>query len=262
MLDRITPLILTLNEAPNIGRTLESLAWAKRVVVLDSQSTDETQAIVARFPNAALLVRKFDRLATQWNFGLAETGISTDWILALDADYGMPPAFAEELARLDPPADIGGYRATFRYCIEGSPLRGALYPPVVVLFRRKGAVFAQDGHAHRIQVQGDIGAFSTPLLHDDRKSLAQWFSSQVKYMTLEAEKLRVASFKSLRWPDRIRKLVVVAPAAAFFYCLIVKGNLLDGRRGLVYAMQRATAEAILSLLLLEASLRPRDADGD
>jgi hypothetical protein len=30
MLEQITPLILTYNEAPNIGRTLERLRWARR----------------------------------------------------------------------------------------------------------------------------------------------------------------------------------------------------------------------------------------
>jgi glycosyltransferase involved in cell wall biosynthesis len=43
----ITPLILTFNEAPNIARNLHKLRWAKRIVVIDSFSTDETLAILA-----------------------------------------------------------------------------------------------------------------------------------------------------------------------------------------------------------------------
>lgn len=43
MLDQITPLILTYNEEPNIGRVLERLTWAREVVVLDSGSTDRTR---------------------------------------------------------------------------------------------------------------------------------------------------------------------------------------------------------------------------
>lgn len=37
---KITPLILTFNEAPNLWRTLERLAWAKGIVIVDSFSTD------------------------------------------------------------------------------------------------------------------------------------------------------------------------------------------------------------------------------
>ena len=38
MLDNVTPLILTLNEAPNLERTLAPLAWARDIVVVDSGS--------------------------------------------------------------------------------------------------------------------------------------------------------------------------------------------------------------------------------
>jgi glycosyltransferase involved in cell wall biosynthesis len=41
----VTPLVLTYNEERNIRRTLESLRWAERVVVLDSSSTDVTESV-------------------------------------------------------------------------------------------------------------------------------------------------------------------------------------------------------------------------
>ncbi len=31
--------------------------------------------------------RAFTTHAEQWNFGLEQTGITTEWVLALDADY-------------------------------------------------------------------------------------------------------------------------------------------------------------------------------
>ncbi len=52
------------------------------------------------------------------------------------------------------------------------------------------------------------------------------------------------------------KLIVIAPIAMFFYCMFVKGNVLDGRAGLFYALQRSVAEGILSLYLLQALLSP------
>src|SRR5215211_8720986 len=87
MLDQITPLILTYNEAPNIARVLESLRWAGEVVVVDSFSTDQTTAIAASFPNVRVVQRVFDCHRNQWEFGLRETRIETEWVLALDADY-------------------------------------------------------------------------------------------------------------------------------------------------------------------------------
>ena len=43
MLDHITPVILTFNEQENIQRTLNALRWAKRILVVDSFSNDQTE---------------------------------------------------------------------------------------------------------------------------------------------------------------------------------------------------------------------------
>ena len=48
-IDEITPLILTFNEAPNIRHALEKLRWAKRIVVVDSFSTDEACDLARQF---------------------------------------------------------------------------------------------------------------------------------------------------------------------------------------------------------------------
>ncbi len=256
MLEHVTPVILTFNEAPNIGRTLERLSWAKEVVVIDSFSTDETVAIAKRYSNARIFQRKFDDHARQWNFGLKETGISTEWVLALDADYMVSETLSREIQLLAPQADVAGYRASFRYCVEGRALRGAVYPPVTVLYRRARAEYVQDGHTQRVRLAGRILNLSNPLHHDDRKSLQRWLESQSRYMRLEADKLRQLPFSETSIQDRVRKLIVIAPVAMFFYCMFVKGNIRDGRAGLFYALQRSVAESVLSLYLLQSLLSP------
>ena len=254
MLDQITPVILTFNEAPNIGRTLEHLSWAKDVVVVDSFSTDETVAIVSRFSNARLFQREFDTHAHQWNFGIRETAIGTEWVLALDADYIVSEDLLREIQSLAPEADAAGYRASFKYCIEGRPLRATVYTPVTVLFRRERAVYAQNGHTQRVTVDGKTADLSAVIFHDDRKPLSRWVASQDRYMWLEAEKLLNTDWSNLGWAGRIRKLRVVAPFAMLFYCLFLRGLVLDGRAGLFYSFQRAFAELLLSLRLLQHDL--------
>jgi len=255
MLDCCTPLVLTFNEAPNIARVLDCLVWAKRVVIVDSYSDDETEAIARRYPNVAFYQRVFDTHANQWNFGLRETNIATEWVLALDADYVLPSGIVEELRYLNPSVDVAGYRASFRYCIEGMPLKGTVYTPVTVLFRRALAAYAQRGHTQRVQVSGNVSTLRSPIHHDDRKPLERWFASQLNYMRLEAEVILGTPTGELDGPDRLRRLVLVAPLAVFFYCLVVKLAIFDGRRGLLYACQRAIAEMILSLFLIERMLK-------
>lgn len=255
MIGRITPLILTYNEAPNIGRTLERLCWADDVVIVDSFSSDATLEIASGFPKARVFQRRFDTHEKQWNFGLQETDISSEWVLALDADYLLTPESVEELKSLRPGAEVAGYSASFVYCIGGRPLRGSAYPPVIVLYRRARARYRQDGHTQRVVVEGKVESLSAPIMHDDRKPLGQWLQSQSRYMRIEASKLAAADSASLGWADRLRKMLCVAPLAMLFYCLIVKRAILDGRAGLFYALQRTVAELILSLYLVEDDLR-------
>jgi len=253
VLDRITPLVLTFNEAPNIGRSLAGLRWAKRVIVVDSFSNDDTVAIARSFSNVQVLQRRFDNFATQWNFAFDSGAIDSEWVLALDADYGVTEALARELELLQPSAEVSGYRARFRYCIDGVPLRGSLYPPVTVLFRRAVARFVQEGHTQRVRLaSGRCEWLKSEMLHDDRKSFALWLNAQERYATEEAEKLRAARFAELSWPDRVRKIPFLSAPLVGLHCLTFKGCALDGRRGLHYAGQRALAELILSLKLIES----------
>ncbi len=250
----ITPLLLTFNEAPNIKRSLGRLAWAQDIVVLDSGSTDGTREILARQQNVRVFERKFTTHAEQWNFGLEQTGIRTDWVLALDADYVLSEPLLEELTRLAENPEINGYLTSFEYCVNGKPLRGAAYPPVVTLYRRAGARYVQDGHTQRLQIGGKVQALSGRILHDDRKPLGQWLAAQARYMKLEAEKLSTAPSGELGLADRLRRMIVVAPFVMLLFCLFVRGNIFDGWPGMFYALQRATAEAILSLFLLQRKL--------
>jgi glycosyltransferase involved in cell wall biosynthesis len=251
MINVITPLMLTYNEAPNIGRTLEKLKWAKDVIIVDSFSTDDTLPIVKQFPQARIFQLKFYCHSNQWNFGLTETGIGTDWVLALDADYVLSDELIEELRTLAPADDVGGYRANFLYCVEGRPLRASVYPPVTVLYRREGAHYEQDGHTQRVVVKGAVKDLKGPIYHDDRKSLSHWVMAQNRYMELEAGKLLAGDYTTLSFPDRLRRWYVIAPPAMFLYCLLAKRAILDGWPGVYYALQRAFAEILLSLHMLK-----------
>src|SRR5690242_7020171 len=249
MLEQITPLILTYNEAPNIARALAGLSWAEELVVLDSFSDDETVAIAKSFANVRVVQRVFDNHRNQWEFGMKETGLTTPWVLALDADYVVSSEFVAELKSLQPSTSTVGYRSQFVYCINGKKLRSGIYPPVTVLYRRDAASYVQDGHTQRVAVQGAIGELRAPLMHDDRKSLRRWFRSQSRYTELEAQKIIRSDATELGLADRMRRWIVVVPSVMLVYCLIVRGGILDGWQGFYYAFQRTVAELMLSINL-------------
>jgi glycosyltransferase involved in cell wall biosynthesis len=247
-LSDVTPLILTRDEEANLERTLAQLAWAEDVIVVDSHSTDATVEIAKRFPNVRVFQREFDTLAGQSNHGLQQA--RTPWVLLLDADYFVPAAFVDELRALKPAAGVRAYRGAFVYAIDGKPLRASLYPPRIVLLHREHASVWQDGHAHRVTVDGDTGTLATKIIHDDRKSFARFVERQKRYMREEAEKIRRADPLTLSVAGRLRKFIVIAPFAVLVHTLFVKGLILDGVPGLKYVWERFVAELILSREML------------
>lgn len=246
----ITPVILTFNEAPNIGRNLERLGWARDVVVVDSGSTDETEMIARRFANVRWFTRRFDTHAQQWNFAVGETGVASNWVLRLDADYMLEPELRDEIAALVPASDLAAYEIAFTYCIDGRKLRGSLYPPLPILFRRGEVRIVQDGHTEKFRPTGRVEPLAGRMLHDDRKSFERWFASQKRYQAQEAAKLMSKPWRDLGWPDRIRRTRIFGAPAVAVHCLFVKGLLFDGAAGLRYTAQRVMADLLLSLQLL------------
>ena len=128
MLD-LTVIILTYNEEIHIRRCLENVCpIAKKVIVVDSPSTDRTQEIVKEFNNTEVVVHKYPgNQAEQFNWALDNLKIETEWILRLDADEYLMPELVEELKEKLPKIDkdkvsAGGFRDNAHGC--GASTRG------------------------------------------------------------------------------------------------------------------------------------------
>jgi glycosyltransferase involved in cell wall biosynthesis len=254
MLDHITPVLLTHNEEQNIGRTLSLLKWAKDVVVVDSGSTDGTLTVLAAFPNVRVFKRRFDTHAKQWRYAVEETQIATEWILRLDADYQVSDTLVSELAQLDPNAPVNAYRIQFDYAIFSRKIPASLYPAKTILLRSGQFSVWDRGHTEAWDVKGPIATLGGRVTHDDWKPTAQWLSGQARYMQHELGSLHAGRGGLVRW---LRLRPPLMPIVAFMYCLFGKGLIFGGRAGMFYALQRMVAEAVLSLMVLEAKLRNR-----
>lgn len=252
MLDDITPIILTYNEAPNIARTLAGLSWAREIVVVDSGSTDATLSILKADPRIRLFHRPFDTHHRQWRFATTETGIGTRWILRLDADYLVPEALTDEIAHLDPNGPENAWRIGFDYVIYGHKLIASLYPPNTVLLRQGAYEIRDAGHTEAWDVTGPVGNLRHRIIHDDWKSMSHFVAAQIRYMERELKKPQSARRATRDW---LRRHPPLMPVAVFFYCLFFKGLIFNGRAGIQYTLQRTVAEGIFALLYLESKMR-------
>ena len=249
-----TAVVLTFNEEDNLARTLDRLTWAPSVLVVDSGSTDATLTIAAAYPNTRVVTRPFDTFAGQCNFAL--TQVKTPYVLSLDADYVLSEALVAEIAALQDNPAIAGYRAAFTYRIYDKPLRGTLYPPRTVLYRREQARYRDYGHGHAVEIDGAVRDLSGKIFHDDRKPLSRWFASQAKYARQEADYLLTTPRDQLGFADRVRLTVVLAPVLVPLHTLFLKGCILDGPAGWHYALQRLLAETMIALEIIDRRLRP------
>ena len=178
----------------------------------------------------------------------------------LDADYQLTDELIEEFARLDPDAPISGYRIAFDYAIFSRKLPTSLYPSNTILLRHGKFAVRDAGHTKSWSVEGPVVTLRWHVLHDDWKSTEFWLGAQSRYMRRELNQF--AKTQS-GWKAWLRRRPPLAPFLVFFYCLFGKGLILNGRAGLFYALQRMVAEAVLSLMILEAKLREKtDIKGD
>src|SRR3984893_657054 len=91
---RLSAIVITKNEAANIGDCLDTLAFCDERIVVDCGSSDETMAI-AQGRGARTLFHEWNGFGPQKNFALSlATG---DWVLSLDADERVSPELAEAI---------------------------------------------------------------------------------------------------------------------------------------------------------------------
>ena len=152
------------------------------------------------------------------------------------------------------------YQVRFVYSIFGKPVRGGVYPPRTVLYRTTKARYESEGHGHRIRIDGSIAKLTSPIFHDDRKSLKRWFTSQISYAELEASMLS-STQKGSKLADKLRRTGWVMPVLMPLYVLFFKGGILSGRTGWHYALQRAFAEIALALEINDRRLSAASNEG-
>ena len=124
---RLSVCLITANEEDRLRASLESVAWADEIVVVDAESTDKTVMIAREFTDR-VVIRPWPGFAAQKNFALDQA--TGDWILSLDADERVTPelrARVEDILRADGPA--AGYAVPRRNIFWGRWVRhGRLYP--------------------------------------------------------------------------------------------------------------------------------------
>ncbi len=253
----VSVMIFTLNEEIHLPACLAALGWADDVIVVDSFSTDRTEAICHEH-GVRFFQNRFEGFGTQRNWALDNTAPRNPWILILDADERVTPELANELRDIAKfsPGDTGAYRVRRRFYMWGRWLRhSSLYPTWVVRFIHRDRVrYINRGHAETQDVHGGIKDLEHDLIDENLKGIDEWFERQNRYSRKDAEfelareraGLNLGELLSsdpLKRRAALKRLAWRVPARGFIYFLysyVWRMGFLDGRDGFVFCRMRAT----------------------
>ena len=249
-----TAIIMTKNEEKNIVACLESMAgFAKRCVVIDCGSTDKTVEL-AKENGADIYFHEFEYYAKQFNWGIDNTNIDTEWIIRLDADERFPKELREELEQIileniDKPMNGIMIEANLYFMNKCLKYGGSQKRKMMLFKRACGRIEDRRRDAHSVIDEGFTVNAKHRFLHYDFKDLDtfirryNWYATremqdyidytrgveQNQVAGEEIQKVRNKKFGIYyKFPKFVRCWLL------FVYTFVFQGGFLDGKAGLMY----------------------------
>lgn len=259
MLD-LSVIILTYNEEIHIRRCLENIApVAKDIFIIDSFSIDKTLAIAHEYEQVQVLQNKWENnYAKQFNWGLQNAPIQTQWVLRLDADEYLLPELVQELQDKLPtlPEDVNGIIFNRRHIFMDKWMRRGIYPVKLLrVFRYGKGLCEQRLMDEHIQLtEGRAVEFEHDFCDHNLNNLSWFCHKHVNYAIREAVDLldieldltgaaetdenkqisEQARAKRMKKHQYAKQPLFWRSFAYFCYRYFLKGACLDGKIGFIW----------------------------
>jgi len=250
----LTAIILTKDEEKNIAKCIRSIkGFAKRVVVVDSGSTDRTVAIAKKL-GADVYVHPFENYARQFNWGIDNTNITTKWTLRLDADERFTPALCNELTKKMKAHEndsVNGFVLEAWLVFMGKRLvyGGSRKKKLMVFKTGIGRVEDRKMDEHTILSEGTSIEVKEKFIHYDFKDLNTYVKKLNWYATREMQDYYEDRFPDEGFDGTNREISATRSKKTkyykfpmflrcwlyFFYAYFIEGNWRNGKEGFVYS---------------------------
>ena len=226
----LSAVLITKNAAAHLHECLESLRWADEIVVVDSGSSDNTEAICSEFHARFSVEDDWPGFGIQKNRALAMA--SCEWVLSIDADEICTPELRAEIEQALNSGGATAYAMPRLSSFCGHWMRhGGWWPDHVTrLFRRGTARFSDDVVHERLIVDGETKLLKSHLLHHTYDTLDQAIEKMNRYSTLGAEQAFRRGKRASLWSAWLRG------GWSFFRTYVLRRGFLDGAAG--YALAR------------------------
>jgi glycosyltransferase involved in cell wall biosynthesis len=248
------------NEAANLPRCLQAVAWADEIWVVDSSSADGTQAIAERHGAKVVQFAFNGTWPKKKNWALENLPFKHEWVFILDADEVLPPGTEAEVRAIvnDRTNSIDGYWINRRFFFMGAWLKHAYYPNWNLrLFRHAKGRYEKlteaqtqsgDNEVHEhIVIKGKTAQLKSEMDHYAFPDVATFVEKHNRYSNWEArvalERSVGASAQDLQmsgvgFKRRLKALshqLPFRPTLRFLYVYLWGRGFLDGRRGYYFA---------------------------
>lgn len=253
LIKEIIPVILTKNEEKNIKKCLNSLTWAKKVFIFDSQSIDRTIKIARKFRKTKIIkCRNTLNYVDKLNY-ICQI-FQDRLILVLDADYELSNDLVKEISKLQSNKNIFGYKIKIYNKINNVILKENLYPSKILLFKSKKNLYKKYGHKEIFRNVGKVIMLKNYIIHNDKKPFKTWLKNQISYAQKDAKIILNINFKELTTPNKLRRLPFLMNFISFGYYFF-KLNFKYKIPGLIYILKRQIYEYALSCFIFYYSIR-------
>lgn len=230
---KVSVTVITKNESANLGAALESVSWADEIVVVDSESTDDTLSIARRFTNR-VTTRAWPGYGAQKNH--AASLATHDWILSLDADERATPELAAEIKALlaTTPSQLA-FRIPRVTWHLGRWIRTTdWYPDYQTrLYDRRAARWTGQYVHESVSVDGAVGQLTGELQHHPYRDIADHLETIGRYTTYAARQMR----DNGRHAGPLQ--MAAHPPLAFLRNYVLRGGFRDGVPGFIISTLNA-----------------------
>lgn len=227
----VSAVIAVKNEENNLKRCLESLRWVDEIILIDSNSGDNTLKIARKYrPKIYQFRKKKYLIEEKKNFGIKKA--TKGWVLIVDADEEITPELKMEILKKVSGAKEDAFMVNFKTFALGRFLKGKLWneSKIIRLFRRGKAIYKDIRPHSLLSVKGSIGRLNGSINHYAYPDTRSFIKKTERYTAMSAPFIA----KSMRGGILRKKIYkinfysrFIEPLLFVFWIFIIKNEYKD-----------------------------------
>jgi len=245
---KISAIIITKDEEHSIRECLQSISWVDEIIVVDSESKDQTLKICKEF-RAKIFTKSWQGFGPQKNEAIKHAKYK--WILSIDADEIITPELKKEIIAItksnNPSEAYSICRRSF-YCGRLIKFSGWQSDFVVRFFQKKFCKFSDDLVHEKVLVNGVTLKTKSYMIHNAFENFEEVIKKINVYSSLSASMFYKKNRKS-----SLKKAILHA-FWSFIKTYIFKLGFLDGKYGFMLSISNAegTYYRYIKLMMLHS----------